>query len=437
MPKESVTSVRVFNRNVSKRALTAVIVAILAGIGILGVSRLISKLPPSQFAPPSSNANCVGVWTDDFLPDYLSARSWRDGGGMYGSLDQLANKYFGPGASCQQYFPPGLRNSHPPLFIVLITPLSFLRYHQARFVWLLLEVCALVGAIALLCRRLGMSWWLALGIGLATLAIPIVETSLSLGQSNEMLVLALVLGWSWLLRRRDRESGIALGVIAALRIFPLFMLIPLIRMKRFKAVRVTCVSFLAASIVGGLAAGVSAIDDFFRLASPFNLHFWIAQPQNISLAGAVSRWLLPNPWFHHGVDMPLVAYGLSGTLILAGILTALLARPNLTGDRFWAAVPWMILVSPLSWTHYLVAVIPVIILVISNAVRITRPPPVTWMLGAAAVLVGILPVLPTHIGQITVLTEVFGYGLPLYGLLFMGVTEVISNRDLSLTLDPK
>ena len=350
---------------------------------------------------------------------------------MYGRLDQQAVKYFGPRASCYEYFPPGLRNSHPPAFIVLITPLSFLRYHDARLVWLLLEASALVSAIWLVCRRLGMSRLVGLGIGLGALAIPVVETSLSLGQSNELLVLALVCGWWFLLGARDREGGAVLGTIAALRLFPLFMLIPLVRMKRFKATRALILSFVVVSVAGGIVVGTGASRQFFKVASPFNFRFWISQPQNISLESMVSRWLLPNTWFRHGVDLPLLAFALSAFLVLGGIAMAFFARPNLSGDRYWAAVPWMILVSPLSWTHYLVAVIPLMIIVAKNATLEGRPPPAPWMVGAAAVLVGILPFLPTHIGRISVWAEVLGYGLPLYGLLLMGGTEALSKRTAS------
>ena len=392
-------------------------------LGILGTVRLIGAMPPSTFPKPTASQSCSGVWKDDFLQDYLAARGWRDGQDLYAPTAGLSTRYLGPGASCYEYIPSTLRTPHPPAFVFLVLPLTYLPYHVARIVWLLIGSALLVVTLFVLARRAGIELLGALAVAVGSLALPIVHNSLSFGQSNELLVALLAFAFVSFRKGDERAGGTALGLAAALRVFPILLLIPLIREGKARAIKWTIGVGGASTLCAFVGAGTGTSLRFLTVVTPNNFRFWVAEPRNVSLVGSIYRWLTKNLWFSPGVDMHALAFGLSLAVILGCVVAALRTPATVSQDGFLATMPWMILAAPLAWEHYLVVLLPSIVVVSLAALESHRPPPIAWMLGAAIVVVGIIPGLPVNIGHISVAAQVFGYGLPTIGVVVLAVVD--------------
>ena len=395
-------------------------VRVLLGVVVvaLGVAAVVSRA--SSFSPGDLLRN-------EFTQDYVSARAISDGVDPYGNARDLMGRYF-PGQAAYV-----IRNPHPPLQIVLVRPLATLPYRGARAIWLLLQAAAFAGAIALVVRGFGWSRATAAVAGIAFLAIPVAQKELIYGNLNGALALLLALSWRALAVHRDRDAGIALGFAAAVKLFPIFMVIPLLRMRRGRSVAwmaVAAIAFTALGFAFARPAGLAGL----RSSLADNATFWRAAPFNISLPAVAYRWLTVSIW-HRGVaNVPAVASVVALLLFAACAAGAATTPARRTGDVFWSAVPWMVLAVPLAWDWYLVLLLPTVVAVLATSARNGNALGIATLFGVALVAVGIPPGLPIPGQPISLAALVLGYGLATYGCLLLAAADAVPfiRRDRAL-----
>lgn len=247
---------------------------------------------------------------------------------------------------------------YPPLTALLFfVPLSYLPAAAAAFVWNASSLVAL-GAVV----------WLALGIAgvrdgrarsvltlvglvLAACLLP-VRVQLIAGQINMFLLLLVLLDFRG---RAGRWQGVAIGIAAGLKITPLIFIVYLLATRRWRA---------AAHALGAFAATVAA---GFAVLPSDALRYWgglvlhssraggVFDTPNQSLAGALARVL-------SGAQ-----YGAWWLLVMAlvglwGLTVAVYAfRRGSDFLGFSATAVTGLLVSPVSWEHHWVYVIPLLI----------------------------------------------------------------------------
>ena len=242
---------------------------------------------------------------------------------------------------------------YPPVAAILMVPLAFGPYLFWQLVW----TAGLVVAQQSVLRRCGAprGWKLAL-LGIAVvLAVEPIRTTLGYGQVNTLLMVLVVAD---LLpaapgRRRRIPPGALIGLAAAVKLTPaLFMVFAFLIGQRRTAV-VASVSFVAftglgavllfgetVAFFGGLAGGET------RTASPLYVG-------NQSLLGVFVRLGDSSP------ATTLVGLGIAAVVALVGTLVAAhwwrLGHP-----AFAVGLAGLItcLVSPLSWTHHYVWILP-------------------------------------------------------------------------------
>ena len=366
-----------------------------------------------------SRASSFG-WQDvvrnEFTQDYVSARAISDGLDPYAPERALMERYL-PGRPAYV-----VRNPHPPLQILLVWPFSRLPFRGARAIWLLVQAAAIASAIALIGRELGWSRSIAAVVGIGALAVPVAQKELVYGNLNGLMLLLLAVAWRALRAERESAAGAAVGAATALKLFPLFMLIPLIRMRRTKGAGVAVASGAILTVVGFIPVGFSSIHGL-RASLAENAAFWRAAPFNVSLVAIPYRWLDTTIW-HTGVaTAPRAAGAIAGLLIAGCLMSAYVTPAYRSRDVFWAAAPWMVLMSPLAWDWYLVLTLPIVVLIISHAVEDRQPPGVLALVAIAIVLVGAPPGLPAPGQPISFVALVLGYGLATYGLVLLGVAD--------------
>jgi alpha-1,2-mannosyltransferase len=223
---------------------------------------------------------------------------------------------------------------------------------------------------------LGMLCWLALGatgvqrrpetvfavMALALLTAP-VGITLHLGEVN--LILAALVGVDLLRRDGGRWQGVATGLAAGIKLTPLIFVAYLLITRRVRTAAVAIGTF-AGTVAFGFVLLPSQSQAFWlegvfmnerRVANPAN-------PGNQSLAGAVARLAggldAARPWW-------LAAALLTG---LAGL--AIAAWAHRRGHRLAGVVCCAItglLVSPISWVHHWVWVVPLLVMLAATAWR--------------------------------------------------------------------
>jgi alpha-1,2-mannosyltransferase len=158
--------------------------------------------------------------------------------------------------------------------------------------------------------------------------------------------IALLVTLTWNRVRRRRSTGVALGVASTLKLYPGAMAIPLLfnRVTRKSGV-VSAVTFALLNIGGAAITGVSVAVSVRMIQTGGST--WLAHPGNVSLPGVVSRIGLPL-W----VSYVVVAAG------VAVLVAVCLKRP--INQSIALSLVLAVVISPLSWPHYDVLVLPVL-----------------------------------------------------------------------------
>ena len=393
----------------------------LAALGIVAVASRVAAF---------QNDDLVA---DDFTQDFVSAEAWAAGEDPYGlqrvqgprlidapiSVDSLRREH---------------RNPHAPAQFLLLAPLTALPYRAARTIWLLLTTGLTTVALFALARGFGWSRGAAWTLGLAALALPVVQSDLLYGQIGGPLLALLVLAWRDVKAGREVRAGVAIGLAAAIKLFPAFLIIPLIRRRQWRGIGFLCAT--AAVVTGGSMAivGWTATSSWLNVAAPENFRFWRGAPVNISLPGTAFRWLTEGPWRGGVPDRAALATAIAIALMAVCAVCAYTTAARSSRDVFIAALPWMLLAGPLTGDLSLTIVMPFLFAVTVTAFAEEGAARRIFVIVAAAILmIGTPPGLPGPRADLSVLTVVAGYGLPTLALLALAVADTNSRRS---TLHP-
>jgi alpha-1,2-mannosyltransferase len=250
----------------------------------------------------------------------------------------------------------------------------------------------------------------AFAIGAVSLWLEPVAMTLFFGQINVVL-LALVVG-DLALPDRTRGKGIGIGLAAAVKLTPLIFIAYLLFTRRVRAAAVSALTFAATIGLGfALLPHASAVFWGGQFEQPGSTPFHLL---NQSLYGAILRLTHAGHQAH--------AYWLAAALVtaLVGLGTAVVASRRgheLLGVVTCAATG--LLVSPVSWSHHYVYVIPALVLAAYGPRRLG------YRIAGVALIVGLFGFWPVPIG-----TE--GDYDPTAQLLPRGLLRFAPNRGRNL-----
>ncbi|WP_089154852.1 glycosyltransferase 87 family protein [Micromonospora sp. NBS 11-29] len=278
--------------------------------------------------------------------------------------------------------------TYPPFAGLVMLPMAWLPVDAAGFVNALASIGALAVVLAGLLRpivdRLGWSLWFTVGIAtpLAAAIEPSRET-LGYGQVNLLLfalIMADLMGLRWRARRGTHHetaesplarfvyggawAGVGIGLATAVKLTPALFVAYLLFTRQWRA----------ALIATGTAVGVT-LATFGVVGGESRTYFtsvlWQTErvgaadmTANQSLAGLLAR-------LYDSIETPGLLWLAFSVLVLAlGLSRAMSARAD--GDELTAFTLVGLtanVISPVSWSHHLVWVIPAIIVLADAAVR--------------------------------------------------------------------
>jgi uncharacterized membrane protein YhaH (DUF805 family) len=367
-------------------------------------------------------------YSKDFAIDYSSALALRQGEDPYRPIKELVNRYLRPPpAVVRDNVVPG-GNWHPPFKIITTVPFTYIPFRAAGVIWELISALCIVLAVALFGRTLGWSKRIAVTAGIAACALPVAQIDLSAGQLGGPILLVLVLMWRTVRRGSEVRAGAWLGLGAAIKFFPAFMALPILGGRRRRAVAVAAVTTIALSGAGLLIAGTPSAGGQLSALRNEGFSYWETSPANLSWWGLATRWLEGNGWVR-GADVGALAQ--AAAFLGAAFFAVLALRPNpgATGERFWAATPLMLLAWPIVWDHYLILMVPWVVLSVRRAIDSGRAGRLA-IVGVISVLLmlGLPPGMP-DIGRASTLHVALGYQLPTYSLLAAVAIGFATHRE--------
>jgi alpha-1,2-mannosyltransferase len=286
-------------------------------------------------------------WGYDFSFYWTAASNLLHGQPIY-SAAQLAGPYAPQGQVGFLY---------PPPLAAFVEPLAALfpdRYQSAAWVWFAIGAVVLVASVLALVRseRLGERYPLLAGRGrwfvvAGAIAFPPVIGELVLGNVHLELLGLLTVAWLGVRRgttRGEWVAGLAVGVAAAIKVFPAVLLIWFVLTGRQKAAFAVLVGVAAMTLITLPLTGVQPWLDFPTVLA------------NLSAPIDMTDTLAPTVWL-----TPMLSFSIARVLVTVSALGLLAwsAWSRRSGDAattarsFAAAVVIGVLISPAVYQHYL------------------------------------------------------------------------------------
>ncbi|SCL15726.1 Protein of unknown function [Micromonospora rhizosphaerae] len=278
--------------------------------------------------------------------------------------------------------------TYPPFAALLMLPMSWLPVGAAGWLNALASIAALAVVLAALLRpivdRLGWPLWFTVGIAVPmAVAIEPSRETLGYGQVNLLLfalIMADLIGLRWRARRGTHHdtadsalarfaysgvwAGAGIGLATAVKLTPALFIVYLMTTRQWRA------ALTAIGTTIGVTLGA------FALVGPesrayFGSVLWQTErvgaadmTANQSLAGLLAR-------LYDSIETPGLLWLAFSVLVLAlGLSRAATARAD--GDELTAFTLVGLtanVISPISWSHHLVWVIPAIIVLADAGVR--------------------------------------------------------------------
>lgn len=272
------------------------------------------------------------------------------GGALIEGSPSLYSPYFGELTGTLLPF------TYPPIAAVLATPLVLLPLAADYVIWTLLGVGLLVAYISRHAGHLDV----ARGAGLTLIVaaclwtLPVTDT-LALGQLGILLTLGCIAGCT----SRHAAMAMLIGLFAAIKLTPLLFLAYFAITGQWRRLAWASGAFTGLTLVGFLLMPTESTTYFANLGTSPDRVGDQAFYANQSIGGALRRF---------GIDNQIVWALMACTAITVGLWLA--RKWYLKGSLVGGAVVvglTSVLVSPVSWQHHAVWVIPAAILAYSYA----------------------------------------------------------------------
>lgn len=280
--------------------------------------------------------------------------------GGAGMLDDPGSLYDYVYADQTPDFP--LPFTYPPFAAIVFYPLHLLPFGLVAFLWQLGIIAALYGVVRMSQRLLGAGdrrtamLWTAVGIWIEPL-----RSTFDYGQINVLLVLAVLYA---VYSTRWWVSGLLVGLAAGVKLTPAASGLYFVGARRWAAVAFSAVVFFGTVGVSWLIIGNETRYYFTELLGDASRVGPVGTSFNQSWRGGITRIL--------GYDAgygPLVLAGIAVTAVLAVLAWRAIGGAS---DRLGAIVVvqlFALLLSPISWTHHWVWLIPLMIWLLHGPLR--------------------------------------------------------------------
>lgn len=385
----------------------------------------------------------------DFVQEYVSVRNYYAGRPIYTPLQEVLASHFHENLPIEH-------NAHPPVAVLMTLPLGVFDFFWAYLVWNVLSLVALGVSLWLIMRRDGVGFS---GVALLPILALLVTSNvlahqLFQGQLNLVLLLLITLCWVAWRSGRINLAGASIGLAAALKLFPAFLLLFFVIRRQWQAVISAGIVFVALNVVAGMVFGWECFYTYVVEVMPNVSNFRDTWP-NASLMGLWSKLFNAT----RGDVEPIWQSPLAAQLALfasSAVVVALTAwRIRQAGGRRQTDVAFalcaiaMLLVSPVVWDHYfLLLILPLAILwksvgpsmgkralvLLAIAMLMTLQPRWIWDAvipgdGEGATGNGKIPSIAQPIHTLTVLSMQLYMVLALFVLAYVQVKKCVTDDD--------
>jgi alpha-1,2-mannosyltransferase len=257
--------------------------------------------------------------------------------------------------------------TYPPFAAIVFYPLHLLPFGLAGFLWQVAMIAALYGSVRISQGLLGVSAGTGQRVAMAWTAVAIwiepLRNNFDYGQINVFLMLAVL--WAayttrwWL-------SGLLIGLASGIKLTPAIAGVYLVGVRRFGAAAFSAVVFFGTVALSALIVGDQTRYYFTVLLGDAHRVGPIATSINQSWRGGISRIL-----GHDAGFAPPVLAAIAVTAVLAVLAWRAVDSSDRLGKLLVVEL-FGLLMSPISWTHHWVWLVPLMIWLIHGPRRERR-----------------------------------------------------------------
>ncbi|MFL5245734.1 MAG: glycosyltransferase family 87 protein [Gemmataceae bacterium] len=303
----------------------------------------------------------------DFFQDWASAKNLLEGLPLYENHNITVERHLGYSTGPQDGSVVAIEyNAHPPPSVLLAVPFALVDYPDATLLWNLVSLAAFGLSVYLVVHNLPINLGIPAVVPFITLFLIFdpIRQQCSQGQLGFVLLLLITSCWAAARSQHCSWAGIFLGAAIAIKLFPAFLVFYFCIRRRWKIVAASSLSFVVLTALSSVILGIESYRTYFNKVLPTVERFrssWINQ----SFPGLWTKLFDPETEREHIVALwrsPALAQTL--TLISCLMVVAILlwvarhTRSQAEEDHtFGLAVLAMLLVSPITWNHYLVLVL--------------------------------------------------------------------------------
>jgi Glycosyltransferase family 87 len=257
--------------------------------------------------------------------------------------------------------------TYSPFAAMVFVPVAALPLAVARVLWDLVSVAALAWSCVLILKLAGRppSRLMVAGVVAAAMALDPVWETLFLGQVN-LILLALILTDIWLVSRGSPglAVGAGVGLAAAIKLTPAIFIVFFLLAGRTRAAVVAAATFVLCGLAGfAVAPHASTLywehlsHDTSRVGAPYisNQSPYAAAIRIAGGQGHIGWW-----WIAVSLAFAVAGLAVATVLVRRGDWLAAAAVTGTTG----------LLVSPISWAHHWVWVLPALALLLRAGYRV-------------------------------------------------------------------
>jgi alpha-1,2-mannosyltransferase len=265
----------------------------------------------------------------------------------------------------------GLRFTYPSFSALLFAPLGLVSFTTAQVVWAVGNVLALLGLLFYAIKALRpdlanstiLQW--SLVSSAPALWLQPVRLTFNFGQINLFLALSILVDLTCELSigRRRIPRGVLIGVASAVKLTPLVFVPLLLFTKRVRAGWTALGAFVGCNLVVAVVAPRATWEYWTKYSSALGRIGNADYTSNQNLKAFLLR-------VHHGAVPGVVLLTLSALVLVGGLALAVMAyRVSSSFLAMLVCGVTGLLVSPVTWRHHLVWVVPVIAWLVLGADR--------------------------------------------------------------------
>jgi alpha-1,2-mannosyltransferase len=283
--------------------------------------------------------------------------------------------------------------TYPPFAAVIMTPMAVLPWTAISAIQALASAVATTLTLALLLRRTAqrLGWWLpAVVAGADVLLLPLEPWSatLSYGQVNVLLLALVAVDLLVALPRRHLLTGMCIGLATSVKLTPAIFIAYLLIIRERRAALVAS----ATAVLATLAAAA--------LAPHESAEFWTSKifyTQRIGEPSSVDNQSLNGTMHRLNPHAATILWGVAAIMVVAVWLWRVRRKIEDTDRMAGFALTAVVacLISPITWIHHLVWLIPAIAVLVD---RVTAPDvPPRRRVTVLAALLGVYSLLGSHL----------------------------------------